>query len=74
MLVGSRPPTRFINIDRMPADDVEVADFHRCLLDCEEGHIANGWGDVSFWPAERIEAGDWTPAIWRSPALAEAGV
>ncbi len=67
-----KPPTRFINLDRMPVDDGEVADFHRCLLDCEEGLIANGWGDVSFWPAERIEAGDWTPAIWRSPALAEA--
>ncbi len=32
----------------------------------------NGWGEVTYWPAERIESGDWTPAIWRSPALAEA--
>ena len=69
---GDKPPTRFINLDRMPADDDEGADFHRCLLDCEEGLIANGWGEVSHWPAERIEAGDWTPAIWRSPELAQA--
>ena len=69
---GDRPPTRFINLDRMPADDDEAADFHRCLLDCEQGLIANGWGEVSHWPAERIEAGDWTPSVFRSPDLAEA--
>ena len=69
---GSKPPTRFINLDRMPVDDDEVADFYRCLLDCPEGLMANGWGEVSEWPAQRIEAGDWTPAIWRSPALADA--
>ena len=27
---------------------------------------------MSEWPAERIKAGDWSPAIWRSPRLAEA--
>ena len=70
---GSKPPTRFVNLDRLPADDDEVTDFHRCLLECEEGLIANGWGEVSYWPAERIEAGDWTAAIWRSPELAVAG-
>ena len=69
---GDKPPTRFINLDRMPVDDGEVADFHRCLLDCEEGLIANGWGEVSYWSAGRIEAGDWTAAIWRSPELAQA--
>ena len=68
-----KPPTRFINLDRMPVDDDEVADFHRCLLDCPQGLMANGWGEVSYWPTERIEAGDWTPAIWRSPRLAKAG-
>ena len=67
---GPKPPTRFINLDRMPTDDGEVADFHLCLLDCEEGLIANGWGEVSYWPSEQLEAGDWTPAVWRSPELA----
>ena len=69
---GERPPTRFINLDRFPGDDVEAADLHECLVDCDEGSIGNGWGDVSYWPAERIKAGDWTPAIWRSPELAQA--
>ena len=69
---GSKPPTRFINLDRMPVDDGEIADFHRCLLDCEEGLMANGWGEVSLWPAERIEKGDCTAAVWRSPILAQS--
>ena len=34
--------------------------------------MANGWGEVSYWPSGRMEQGDWTPAIWRSYALAEA--
>ncbi len=69
---GPKPPTRFINLDRLPVDDNEVSDLHQCLKDCDKGAIANGWGEVSHWSAERIEAGDWTPAIWRSPELAEA--
>ena len=69
---GPKPDTRFINLDRMPADDVEVDDLHQCLRECANGVIANGWGEVSHWPAEHIAAGDWTPAIWRSPELAAA--
>ena len=69
---GPKPPTRFINLDRLPMDDSEAVDFHQCLLDCQEGQIADGWGEVSYWPTERIESGDWTPTIWRSPELAEA--
>lgn len=34
--------------------------------------MSEGWGEVSHWPADRIEEGDWTPAILRSPELAEA--
>ena len=69
---GPKPPTRFIHLDKMPIDEPEVGDFHHCLLECTQGSIANGWGEVSEWSAERMEAGDWTPAIWRSPELAEA--
>ena len=69
---GTKPPTRFVNLDRMPVDDNEVADFHRCLLDCPEGLMANGWGGVSHWNTDHINAGDWTPAIWRSSRLANA--
>ena len=69
---GPKPPTRFIHLDKMPIDEAEVDDLHIALLECTYGSIANGWGEVSEWPAERMEAGDWTPAIWRSPELAEA--
>ena len=69
---GPRPPTRFIHLDKLPGDESEVADLHRCLLDCTLGLMANGWGEVSVWPADCMEAGDWTPAIWRSPELAKA--
>ena len=69
---GPKPPTRFINLDRLPLDESEVTDFQRCLSECSNGSIANGWGEVSHWPAERMATGDWTPAIWRSPELAEA--
>ena len=72
--LGNTPPTRFINLDRMPTDDSEVADFHRCLLECDEGTMANGWGEVSYWSAEHIKEGDWTAAIWRSPVLATAAL
>lgn len=70
---GALPsPTRFISLDKLPTDESEVADLHRCLLICERGRLENGWGEVSFWPAERMEEGDWTMAIWRSAELAQA--
>ena len=69
---GTKPLTRFIHLDKMPIDESEVEDMHHCLRDCEKGQMSNGWGEVSYWPADRIEEGDWSPAIWRSPKLAEA--
>ena len=69
---GAKLPTRFINLDKMPTEEAEVEDLHRCLLQCQEGEISEGWGEIFHWPEERMEAGDWTPAIWRSPELAEA--
>jgi superfamily II DNA or RNA helicase len=68
---GNKVHTRFVQLDKMPVDESEVDDLHRCLLECEQGQIANGWGEISYWPAELIAAGDWTSAIWRSPDLAE---
>ena len=69
---GNRPPTRFVHLDRMPHDAEEVAELHQALQDATLGLLADGWGEVSTWPAERIADGDWTPAIWRSSELAEA--
>ncbi len=71
---GPRPPTRFVNLDKMPVDDEAVADLHESLLNCQEGLMEHGWGEVSLWPADWVGDGDWTPAIWRSPELAIATV
>ena len=68
---GSKSATRFVNLDKLPVDDTEIAELHECLTRCANGSIANGWGEVSEWPLERMDSGDWTPAIWRSPELAE---
>ena len=69
---GSKSLTRFVALDRLPIDEDEVEDLHRCISLCKKGIIENGWGEVSYWPADRMEIGDWTPALWRSPELAEA--
>ena len=68
---GSPTPTRFIHLDRMPHDEEGVTELYRALLECQDGPLTDGWGEVSHWPAERMGAGDWTPALWRSPELAK---
>ncbi len=72
--VGNKPPTRFINLDRFPSNEAEADDLHQCIATNGFGSIANGWGEVSSWPAKLIETGDWTAAIWRAPELAGAAV
>ena len=69
---GTKPSTRFINLDRLPANEAETEELHKYLTNCSKGSIPNGWGEISEWPAERIGDGDWTPAIWRSPILAKS--
>lgn len=69
---GDRPPTRFIALDRFPSDDMEVAELFGVIEERWTGVLADGWGEVSEWPADRVQQGDWTAAIWRSPGLADA--
>ena len=69
---GDRPPTRVISLDRFPSDDTEVAELFEAIGPRGLGTLADGWGEVSQWPAERIQQGDWTAPIWRSPELAAA--
>ena len=70
----SHPPTRIVSLDRLPDGDTEAAHLFDGLDSCETGTLPDGWGEVSSWPAERIGAGDWTAAIWRSPAIAKRGL
>ena len=69
---GHTSPTRIIQLDRMPTDEKEVQDLYLGIVRCQKGHIDNGWGHISYWPADRVETGDWTSSVWRSPELAEA--
>ena len=54
-LEGIRMPTRFIHLDRMPRDEEGVAELHQALQKCQDGPLADGWGEVSHWSAERNE-------------------
>ena len=66
---GMKPSTRIVNLDRLPMDESEVGELHRVLLNCRVGQLADGWGEVSYWPPGRIADGDWTACLWRSPEL-----
>ena len=68
---GTHPPTRVIALDRFPADERDTETLHSYLRSTETGTLPDGWGEISYWPAERVAAGDWTGAVWRSPILAE---
>ena len=65
-------PTRFIQLDRLPVNEVEVNKLHQCIIHCQKGQMQEGWGEIFYWPAEYIKTGDWTQAIWRSNKLAKA--
>ena len=67
-----KPATRIINLDKFPQNEAQLKEFFECLGKCESGEIPKEWGEISFWPRERIERGDWTAAIWRNPELANA--
>ncbi len=66
------PATRIISLDRLPADETEADLLFKNIANCDTEELSDGWGAVSYWPAERVRSGDWTAAIWRSPALANA--
>ncbi len=70
--VAPPPPTRIISLDRLPADDAEADQLFKNLNESDVGTLPDGWGEASHWPPERITAGDWTSAMWRSPTLADS--
>ena len=69
---GSQPPTRVIALDRFPTNEQETETLHSHLRSADAGRLPDGWGEISYWPAERVTAGDWTAAVLRSPVLASA--
>ncbi len=65
---GDDQPTRFISLARKPKDAKEVQDLHQRILEHDLGKL----GRECEWPRERMAAGDWSPAVWFHPELAEA--
>ncbi|MCY4195034.1 MAG: hypothetical protein OXF04_12225, partial [bacterium] len=66
------PATKIISLDRLPDSGTEADLLFKNIEACKAGELSDGWGEVSAWPAEQVQSGDWTAAIWRSPALADA--
>ena len=66
---GSRSNTvRFVSLRRRPSDAEAAMALYERLREGDLGDL----GRVCEWPRERVEAGDWSPAVFYEPALAEA--
>ncbi len=61
-----RPPTEFVSLRQMPDNAEEAV---RIGVDVTRGR-AEEWGRFCRWPADRVQAGDWTPAQWYDGRLA----
>ena len=59
---------RFVAVARRPSNAAESATLYRGILNRDLGDL----GSICMWPRERVNAGDWSPAVFYEPALAEA--
>ena len=62
-----RPPTEFVSLGRMPRTAQEAVEAAEALSAGTYDH----WGRRCLWPADRVQAGDWTPVQWYDGQLAE---
>ncbi len=62
--------TRVIQLDRFP-DDENQAEMVHCAIQLKDGPglLPDGMGEISYWPAEYIEAGNWSATSLRSAKL-----
>ncbi len=70
---GSQKPTEFVSLARMPGGRAEPRAAVAETLEAIDAILSgrhNEWGSVCQWPANRVRAGDWTPAQWYDPELA----
>ena len=65
---GGRPPTEFMSLRVMPASAEEAIKAADAIASGTPGR----WGNIHLWPADRVRAGNWTPAQWYDGALADA--
>ena len=66
---GPPAPTEFVSLRRMPATAKEAIEAAEAI-----GAGSKAWGSRTFWPQERMRAGDWTPVQWYDGYLAEAAL
>ena len=71
---GTTEPTEFIALTRFPGHEMDptraIRDAQNAADDIAAGRTAD-WGTLCRWPADRMKAGDWTPAQWHDASLAE---
>ena len=71
---GSEKPTEFVSLARMPGTNAEPRAAIAETLEAVDAILSgrhDEWGSVCRWPADRVRAGDWTPAQWYDGTLAE---
>ncbi len=61
-----RPPTEFISLHRMPSSADEAVK----ASDAIASRQCSDWGRACMWPADRVQAGDWSPVQWYDEELA----
>ena len=64
----SHGDTEFISLARYPRNTEEVLHLRERILSGTLGEL----GMRCLWPAQRMQAGDWSPSIWFHPKLANA--
>ena len=55
-----RPPTEFVSLRKMPDSAEEAISMADAIAAGRGGEL----GNTVLWPADRVEAGDWTPVQW----------
>ena len=65
--IEERPDVvRFVSVARRPSNAEQSTALYEALRDGDLGDL----GTICLWPRDRVEAGDWSPAVFYSPDLA----
>lgn len=67
---SDRAPTKAISLRRQPSSRAEVLELIEAI---EDGDVRE-FGRCALWPADRINAGDWSFANWYDVGLAECAI
>ena len=75
LMVGKRrlktnlsPDSKFINLKKRPNSREEVLALREAIIN---ETIEREWGRITYCSAERMQAGDWTAAVWYDSELGE---